>query len=264
MFVEKYFIEPIYRHTGYNIVNTVFYGLLLGLGIIISEKIIGKLNLKVDKYFVISLLPYLVLASCIRSLVDANIMKTTFFFVTPGIFFLIFFTVLPILLISLFVEKRLEIKYYYITAIIGTSFLVYPLYTVLINVIALKPLLYILFTLILSISIILFGINYLNVNKFKERWIQGIFFAHMLDFSATFVAVDFYGYFEEHVFENFLIEISNTALILFPLKIIVISLVILIIQAIIEERSLNFWYFALFLLGLSPGLRDTFTVMLLG
>ncbi|MFQ6051048.1 MAG: DUF63 family protein [Candidatus Hydrothermarchaeota archaeon] len=264
MFIKKYFIEPIYKHTGYNVVNTIFYGLLLGFGIIASEKLVRRLNVKVDKYLVFSLLPFLVLASCIRSLVDANILKTSFFFVTPGIFFLIFFIVFTVLLISLLLEKRLGIRYYYTASLIGTSLSVYPLFMVLINVIALKPLLYIFLTLILSTSVIFLGINYLNISKFKESWIKGVFFAHMLDFSATFVAVDFYGYFEEHVFENFLIKMSNTALILFPLKIVVISFVILIIQSLIDEKSLNFWYFALFILGFSPGLRDTLTLMLLG
>jgi uncharacterized membrane protein len=83
----------------------------------------------------------------------------------------------------------------------------------------------------------------------------------MLDASATFIAIQFYGYWEEHVFENYLIHLANTALVLYPLKILILIIAISLLEKI-DENSL--WYYAIFLLGYSPGLRDTFKIMLLG
>lgn len=85
----------------------------------------------------------------------------------------------------------------------------------------------------------------------------------MLDASATFVGVNYFGYFEEHVVENFLIQFAGTALILFPFKIIVLFAAMSVVEKL-EKEAQEFWYLAIFILGFAPGIRDVLTILLLG
>ena len=87
----------------------------------------------------------------------------------------------------------------------------------------------------------------------------------MFDASATVVAVEIYGYWEEHYIEGLIIESMGTSLILYPLKVLVLFTVIYAIQKILyEKNTINFWYLSIFILGFSPGLRDLLKIMLIG
>lgn len=263
-FLQKYFIEPIYQGTGYNVVSTIVYGIFLGIGIIISWKIIEKLKIEINKNFFIGVLPFLVLASFLRTLVDANLLPKSFFLVSPGLFLTIFSFALATLVFGLIIQKKANISYYKVMLSIGLLLLVYPIFLFSKNVLTFEPLLYILISFMLSSGIVIAILQFLNISFLKNKWVYSIFAAHFLDASATYVGVEFYGYWEIHVFENFLIDQAGTALIIFPAKIIALVLVVFIIQRILGEKGKNFWYFAIFILGFSPGLRDTLTIMLLG
>jgi uncharacterized membrane protein len=43
-----------------------------------------------------------------------------------------------------------------------------------------------------------------------------------------------------------------------------LGIIIAVIHSFISEKARNFWYFAFLVLGFSPGLRDTLTIMLIG
>jgi len=96
----------------------------------------------------------------------------------------------------------------------------------------------------------------------KETLARAVLIGHMLDASATIVAVEYLGYFEEHVFENWLIQAVGTAYVIYPAKAVALGAVFYAIRHWVENRE--FWYFAFFVLGFSPGLRDTLTILLLG
>ncbi|MBA3043554.1 DUF63 family protein [archaeon] len=57
-----------------------------------------------------------------------------------------------------------------------------------------------------------------------------LFFAHFLDASATFVGTDFYNYAEKHPLPAFLINLSGTGAVMYPLKFILIFLVIYVLD----------------------------------
>lgn len=87
-------------------------------------------------------------------------------------------------------------------------------------------------------------------------------FAHFLDASATYRALELFGYGEKHVVPSALIAATGTAAVMFPLKLIVILLVIYVLDVELrEELADNPPLVALIratvlVLGLAPGLRD--------
>ncbi len=70
-FFEEYFIGPIWDRTGYNSVNTVVYSLLALIAAYLIYRILKKENIKIDQAFVLSIIPFVLLGSTVRSLVDA-------------------------------------------------------------------------------------------------------------------------------------------------------------------------------------------------
>jgi uncharacterized membrane protein len=263
-FIEKYFIEPIYTGTGYNVVNTVVYGLLLGAGILLCYKIIERFKIKIDGKFLLGLLPFLALGSVLRALEDAMLLPKSALFITPGIFFTIFTVVILALLIAVFLRDR-GLAFHTTLGSIGLLLLLYPALLISRNILIYSPLLFVILASALSTALLIGAVNYLNIAYMKGRWVSGIIAAHMLDASATVVGVELYGYWEEHYFEGALIDILGTGLIIYPLKVTVLFIVVYIIQkALEEENAVKFWYLALFILGFSPGLRDLLKIMLIG
>lgn len=257
-FVQRYFIDPIYTGEGYNVYNTIVYGLFLGVGIILVENLLRRLKIDINGRFVFGLFPFITLAAFLRSLVDARILSKSFFLITPGIFLTTFFVAFFSLVIANYLERSRKIGYHKTLFSIGAVLLMYPAALVLQNIAA--P---IYFAYIMVLAGVFSGITFaifrrLNFGKWE---IQYIVPAHMLDASATFFAVEYLGYFEEHVFENFLIQVSGTALIIYPLKIIVLAIIFAMLKRL---KVGHFWYFALMVLGYAPGLRDTLTIMLIG
>ena len=89
-----------------------------------------------------------------------------------------------------------------------------------------------------------------------------LFSGHFLDASATFVAVDYYGYVEKHVLPGFLIELFHTAAIMYILKALIIILVVYFIDVLYRKDFQanpilsGLVKIAILVLGLGPGLRD--------
>jgi uncharacterized membrane protein len=95
-----------------------------------------------------------------------------------------------------------------------------------------------------------------------------IFFGHFLDAAATFRALDFYSYGEKHVLSNYLIESTGTALVMFPMKAIAIGITLYILEIEFKEDLRKdallqgLLRASLLILGLSPGLRDLFRLVM--
>jgi uncharacterized membrane protein len=89
-----------------------------------------------------------------------------------------------------------------------------------------------------------------------------LFFGHFLDASATFIAVDFFPYDEKHVLPNFMIQVFNTAAVMYVLKAAIIIAVVYFID--IQYKNdfkgnptlTGLVKIAILVLGLAPGLRD--------
>jgi uncharacterized membrane protein len=86
---------------------------------------------------------------------------------------------------------------------------------------------------------------------------------HMLDASATFASLSFFGYSEQHVLPNLLIPYLGPAS-MFLLKLLVLIPVLYIIDRETEPGNFrNFLKTAIIILGLAPGLRDLLRLLLM-
>ena len=83
----------------------------------------------------------------------------------------------------------------------------------------------------------------------------------MFDASTTYVAVEYYNYYEQHVLPNAINQLFDTYLTLFPMKIIVIIGALYIIDQYFDDLMIkNLLKLTVFVLGLAPGLRNILTL----
>jgi uncharacterized membrane protein len=88
-----------------------------------------------------------------------------------------------------------------------------------------------------------------------------------MDASSTYVGVDKLGYYEKHVLPSYLIELTGTALVMYPLKLIIFIGVLYLLDTQFEddERSINMKMLiklVILVLGLSPATRNTIRMTL--
>jgi uncharacterized membrane protein len=118
------------------------------------------------------------------------------------------------------------------------------------------------------VTVCISGAGYLAAGKWK--WTRTLarpvnmilIFAHMFDAAATYSAIENFGYLEKHVLPGYLIEVTGTPLVMFPLKIIVILVIIYLIDVEIgkdlrrDRILLALVRIAVMVLGMAPGTRD--------
>lgn len=258
-FFEKYFINPILKGDGYNIINTITYGVILAIVSLLLFKLLKKIKIRFDLAFFFSLMPFIILGSTLRVLRDLNLV-TSFLFVTPFIYIIIFLITIFTLLISLIISKFTKMEYQIVLFSLGLLYLLAIFSRLYVHIVDYTPLfLVIKFTIISSI---LFFILIIMKRMSKENGI--VIISHCFDVSTTFVAVNSSKFIEQHVVANLLISTFGSFSLFFA-KIISIMLALYIIDKKIkkkEERS--FVKFVIIILGLAPGLRNLFLMMCLG
>jgi uncharacterized membrane protein len=89
-----------------------------------------------------------------------------------------------------------------------------------------------------------------------------LFTGHFLDGAATYRGLDFHGYGEKHVVPGLLIDATGTAMVMLPLKFLVVTAVVYLLDVAyreeLEETPTLGWLVkvAVLVLGLAPGMRD--------
>ena len=215
-----------------------------------------KLKIKFDKKFLIGISLWVLLAAFVRVFEDANIYPNNFFTVTPGIIILFAFIILPVFFVGSWLEKKrgFEIwKTLSISAIILIG--LHIPFLRFVNV-------YGFFLILLifgAISCIMFVSNKIvGAGVFSFMVLS----AHIFDATTTFVGMNFFGYYEQHVLPNFLINLSGPW-VMFPLKIIVITPIIFFINKYSEKENMRkFLLLAVYLIGLAPALRNTLRILM--
>lgn len=274
-FIQEYFIDPILSNGWFNPVNSVTYGIILVVAVYMVFRLLKKMDVRIDRHFLYSILPFILWGSSTRVLHDAAYAGVLtggigeFYslpiFPTPGSYMITFLLALLALLLSLLFQRHAGFPYWKVMFSIGgalcaINFGLYPRIDIL-------PAL-----LILGItglwSLLFFGIyKFSRTSRFAI--LKGIFTkqnsvilsAHMLDASATYVALTFFGYLEQHPLPRFLIELSGPAA-MFPLKIAILVPVLYVIDRYSEPGQFrNFLKIAVLILGLAPGLRDMIRLM---
>ena len=242
--------------SGYTIFNTVIYTLILLVFIICIIKMFRKIDMDPIS-IMFPIIPFIILGSLIRALVDNGIYPKTIFLITPGLYILIGLGTILSLLISLYLYKKKEIDYRYTLFTIGIIMLIPQLFLIpRLNPI---PMIYVLIAWTLASSI--FILLSFKIPFFKDRINLSIILAHLFDASTTFVAVQFFNYSEQHVVANALYQLFDTGLSMFPMKIIVIVPVLYIIDQYFDDETIkSLLKLTVFVLGLAPGMRNFLTM----
>lgn len=263
-FLNTFFISPLGR--SYNPINSAVYALLLFAGIFLLSRVLPRLTVKVDMKFMVALLPFILLGSCLRVLQDAQILRSILL-VSPLIYLLIFAYAFAGLLLSLWVARKTNVDYRFLLFILGAvpaTYFAAQLVSRFVNFESLVLTFSFGSVACLMALLACFGIH--RVAKFDRFGFDiGVVFAQMLDVSATYVGVTFYGYGEQHFLVRLVTEIFGSTLIFYVLDFMGIVLILLVLERILrkEQTLLGLFRLTVLVLGLAPALRDILRVALL-
>jgi uncharacterized membrane protein len=262
--INEYYVDPIIYDTGYNPVNTVTWAIVLGIAILGLIRLFRRLELKIDERLVLYTIPYIIAGSSLRVIEDANLLSPPwkYLLITPLIYFLVFAVTISALLLTRKVLGRDFYRGYAAIGIIWT----------LINLAALAA---VGFKNIWVIAAVFFLGSALTggfclsrqalpwLRFLDNRYNLAILYAHMLDASSTYIGVDWFGYYEKHVVPTLLIDLTGTAAVMFPLKLMILLPVLSMIDGSMKDASLrNLTKLALITLGLAPAVRNTLRLAL--
>lgn len=274
-FLYEYFLKPILSNGWFNPVNSITYGIILVAGVYLVFKLLKKMNIHIDRYFLYAILPFILWGSSTRVLHDAAYYGVLtgklgeFYalpiFPTPGSYMITFLLALIVLLISLTIQRYAKFPYWKVMLAIGivldiVNFALLPRIDLIpmFMVLGITGLWTALFFLLYKFSQTSKFKTLKDIFTFKN---SGLLSAHMLDASATYVAMTFFGYLEQHPLPRFLIELTNPAAMFF-LKIVVLIPVLYMIDRYSEPGDFkNFLKIVILILGLAPGLRDMIRLM---
>ena len=262
--IYEYYVDPIVSDSGYNPVNTVTWALILGGMLLVIIRLFRRQEISLDEKFVFSTAPYILAGASLRVVEDANLVAAPakYLLITPFIYFLVAAATLTSLT---FCRKALKGRYLTGYALVGLSWTG-------VNLLVLST--QGTESLSAPLAIISLGsaaalaawalASRLDLRFLSDRLNLLILYAHMLDASSTYVGVDWFGYTEKHVLPNFLIDLTGTALVMYPLKLLIlIPILALIDGALKADPSLkNLTKLALLTLGLAPALRNTIRLTL--
>jgi uncharacterized membrane protein len=260
--IEEYFINPIKYNTGYNVVNTLTYAIILGIAAIFVFRILKRLGIKYDNAFFRALIPYMIFGSFTRALTDAGIYPRTYLTVTPGIYVLTFVITFSSLLITHRLLKDWRRYFLYF----GWGLVCLDFLILLSNldriILTTEPLRYFIPALFIAESFIYLLTRRVELIK-KNSY---LFYAHFYDASTTFVGVDFMGYWEQHVLPRYLINLTGTAAVMYLLKFVVLLIALWLMDEIEEGEAdiemMNFIRTVIFILGFAPGTRNLLRMLM--
>ncbi len=254
-FIEKYFIDSIVHKTGYNPVNTITWAIILVIAVVLVYRALRRYDVRFDWKFAAGNIPFILLGASVRVVEDAGFLQppVSYFFMTPLIYVIIFLIAFPTLLVSLKVRREDYWKHY------GSVGLLLSLATLILLFWKLQPVNWwvIPVTLLLAAG---FTIAYSQITSrvyspMNNTLSNTIFYSHMVDGFATFLGIQFLGYWELHVLPRFLIDVFGPW-IMIPTKVIVFVAILYVLDSMEEDHMKGFIKFVLIVLGLAPGLRD--------
>jgi uncharacterized membrane protein len=282
-FIYKYYIDPIRMGQPYNIVDTLTYAVILVLGVYLLYRWMSQstwlsdIGFKIDARFILATIPYVVLGGLLRVVQDTGMITGDFQFllVTPLIYFVLFFFTISMLFLSRYLTLQGFTKNFltfYIFAGIMSAFVTLLVLfswginhtTVDLVILAVIPLMAITATLLVWAFM-----RYLLSWKYvTDPLYLTLIFGQLLDASATSYGIDLHPsvrYVEQHVVGSGLIELTHTAFVMFPLKLVVLFPAIYIMELYRKEANPAFWHLvllAMIVVGLAPGIRDMMRMVL--
>lgn len=275
-FFQQYFMEPIITQgiAGYNIFNTPVYALGFALAVFGAYKLLKRLEIKIDRRFLIGILPFILSGGVWRVVRDAQIL-TSPLLVTPLIYFVLFAVTITALLLSVGVERFLikakerrgELREYHkIWFVLGMVVLLCGFALLAQLPIRNWDALGIITALSAGWGVAIFVCHRLS-HKLKAfgvftRENACLLWAHMFDASTTFTALQFFagaGYYEQHVVSAAVIGALGPAG-QFLLKLVVLIPVLWLLDKELHRKEdsqlRGFIKIAILILGLALGTRN--------
>jgi uncharacterized membrane protein len=118
---------------GYTIISEITYGIILICALYGLYKLLKKLEIRIDWYFCLTLLPYILFGPVTRVLEDTNYFTTPFvyWFISPLIYFQTTFYVLIFLFLGYYLQKKSFTQRKTLLLLIGVFILIDGFYTFL-------------------------------------------------------------------------------------------------------------------------------------
>ncbi len=272
-FIYDYFIQPIWSRSGYNLINTLTYGVIAIICVYLIHRII-KGRISINQSFVTGVLAFVLLGSTMRVITDA-IDNGVFQPVTPfhefvlnsGVYGYGYLTVSPgiyivttaILLVSmaiLYKKNRMDllghvgIVLWVPHFLLLIPFMEYILYSIPILILAAVP-------------------AYIALKVFKDKIYSAIVAAHALDGAATFFIIDYFSeisgiqYFEQHVVSAAIGDLGGTYFVFYLAKVIIAFAAVHVIKnEKMDQEDKYFVALAIMIMGFAPGIRDVLRMVL--
>ncbi len=262
--IYRYYIYPIIYDTSYNPVDTVTWALVLGLSILGLMKLFRHWRLAMDERLVLSTLPYVLAGSSLRVIEDAELVAPPwrYLLITPLIYFLVFLVTTASLALTRKIRGEEFYRSYAAIGLIWTLLNLAVLSTVGFANAWVIGAVFILGSTMTG-GILLCRRAFPWLGFLDDRLNLMIIYAHLLDASSTYIGVDWFSYYEKHVVPTFLIDLTGSAAIMFPLKLVILLPVLSMIDRSIEDPSLrNLTKLTLITLGLAPAVRNTLRLAL--
>ncbi|NPA48061.1 MAG: DUF63 family protein [Thermococci archaeon] len=263
-FFYRYYVAPIKYNQGYNIVNTLTYAIILGIAVLLFYKLMKRMRIKVDEDFFRALVPYIISGALMRALTDNGALPRTYLTVSPGAYIVV--GLLTFSIVYLVWRRIGPVKEMYrLVEDFGWVVDAMLIFVLIINLPRFhfnwRVLLYFVPSLLLAE-----GFVWLLTRRFKLfRDNRIIFYTHFYDATTTFVALQFFGFWEQHVLARFMIGLLHTPAAMYVEKLLILVPTMWILDNVLkdEDRDLiNFVKLAIFILGLGPGTRNLLDMLL--
>ena len=274
-FIYQYYIDPIRYGQAYTLVDTLTYAIILILTVYLLYRWFRHANIAIDKEFSYAILPWIVFGGLLRVVEDTKIIASDWHYllITPLIFFVILFYALIVFVISQWLQKCYGTPAKQVFGAVGilsavVTFLVLIQFGINEGTIAVSiGGIILLLALIATALIYLFMRYLLGWEYLTDRLYQILIFSHMLDASATSYGIDLHevSYVEQHVVGSNLIELTGTAFVMYPLKLLILFPAIFILQEYRKDGTSDLWHLillAMIMVGLAPGIRDMMRMVL--
>ncbi|NJF24737.1 DUF63 family protein [Thermococcus sp. Bubb.Bath] len=257
-FFQKYFVDPIKYNQGYNAVNTTVYAIILGIAVLLLYRMLKRMGIKIDERFFVALMPYIILGPLMRAETDTGMLPRTYLTVSPGAYFVI----AAFAIAALFVVWRH----------LGPVDKLYPIYRdfgwVLVGGL--------IFLLLINLNKAKFHWNYFGYfipilfvaelsiwalgKKFKLiKNNKVLFYTHFYDATTTFVGIQFFGFWEQHVLAREFMGLFGTPAAMYIEKLVVLVPIVWLLDVYMKDEDpelINFVKMAIFILGFGPGTRN--------
>ncbi|MDD1685418.1 DUF63 family protein [Methanoregula sp.] len=282
-FIYKYYIDPIRLGQPYNVVDTLTYAIILVAAVYLlyrwltTSTWLADIGFKIDATFILSTLPYVVLGGVMRVIEDTGMITGDFKYllITPLIYFVLFFYTVGMLFFSRYLTLKGLTK----------SFLTFYFWAGVMTVVVASLVLvawgmnhngidlYVLFAILamgtVAASLVWAFMRYVCKWEYvTDPLYITLLFGQLLDASATSFGIELHPalqYTEQHVVGSGLINLTGTAFVMYPLKLVVLFPAIYIMQLYRKEANTAFWHLvllAMIVVGFAPGIRDMLRMVL--